>query len=135
VAVSPGVLKVLLATEEAKEGLEYSSDSERNRPAELFHAAEVHLARPQEEDLVVIGVCPPMCGADNSWFWLVRSAIMDPQVVLVLGGSLVELLDSRTNGYRDVRCSWSSAAETRDTIYRFDGKQYKVWKDKRNELR
>jgi hypothetical protein len=71
--------------------------AERNDPASLFHATEVHLGSPAEVDLLVIGVCP-MCGADNDWFWLVRSL---PRVrARGRGKSSGEIGASRTEGGR-----------------------------------
>jgi hypothetical protein len=134
VTVSPDVLRGLLETEEAKQGLEFANESQRDHPAQLFRAAEVHLSRQDGVDLVVVGVCP-MCGADNGWFWVVRSARKDPEVVLFAGGNSVELMTGRTNGYRDIRSTWSSPSETHTTIYHFDGKRYKVWKEKWTENR
>ena len=129
VQISPDVLKVLLETKEAEQGLDLANDSKQDHPTQLFRAAEVHLSRPDEVDLVVIGVCP-MCGADNGWFWLVRSARSDPKVVLFAGGNILELMNSRTNGCRDIRSAWSSSSETKNTLYHFDGKEYKVWQEK-----
>jgi len=129
VPVSADVLKVLLETEEAKGGLGFASDSDRKNPAGLFRAVEIHLAEPDETDLVVLGM-PPMRGADNAWFWLVRSARTNPKVLLFAGGDSLELLSSRTNGYRDIRGRWSSLSDTRTSVYHFDGKKYRVWKEK-----
>ena len=57
------VLKLLLSTEEVSNGLAFANGSERKNPAKLFRVAEVHLSRPDQADLVVVGI-PPMCGAD-----------------------------------------------------------------------
>ncbi len=78
-------------------------------------------------DLVVIGVAP-MKGADAGWFWIVRSARKDPQVVLFGGGDSLEVLDNKTHGYKDVRIAWSSSFETEATTYQFDGGAYQVRK-------
>jgi hypothetical protein len=67
----------------------------------------------------------PMSGADNTWFWVVRSAHKDPKAVLFAGGNSVEMMTRRTNGYRDIRSAWSSAATTIVCIYKFDGTEYK----------
>lgn len=118
--------------EEAREGLHFASPSERDNPAQLFRAAEVHLSRLDEADLVVIGV-GAMSGADQGWFWVVRSTRKDPNIILFAGGNSLALMDGRTNGYRDIRCVWSSPSETISTIYHFDGKEYKVWKKQQRQ--
>jgi hypothetical protein len=127
VALSPDVLRVLFETEEARQVLNFASDAAHGDPARLFRATEVHLSSPDEVDLVVIGVSP-MRGADCGWFWVVRSARNDPKVVLFANANSLELTESGTNGYRDILTAWSSATETNETAYRFDGKNYKVWK-------
>jgi hypothetical protein len=129
VVLTPGVLSVLLKTKEAKQGLEFANDSQRHNPAQLFRAAEVHLSRLEEVDLVVLGI-PPMRGADNCWFWVVRSARNHPRVVLFAGGNSLDVMNSSTIGYRNIRSIWSSPSDTSQKIYHFDGKSYRLWKEK-----
>ena len=74
-----------------------------------------------------------MTGADNDWFWVVRSPRHNPSVVLFSGGDYLQLLNSGTNGLRDIRRLFSTASETRETIYKFDGTRYKIAKDKWTE--
>ena len=125
VALTPAVLKVLLETTRAQQGLKDAKPSQRKNPARLFRAAESHLYAHDEIDLVVMGIFP-MSGADNTWFWVVRSAQKDPRVVLFAGGNSIQMLTRRTNGYRDIRCDWSSAAITTIDIYKFDGTEYRL---------
>jgi len=134
VALSPGVLKVLFETQEARQVLNFASDSTQDDPARLFRATAVHLSRPDETDLVVIGV-PPMSGADSGWFWVVRLGRSGPRVVLFAGANSLELTEDRTNGYRDIVTECSSATETEETTYHFDGKSYKGWKKKTQQNR
>lgn len=129
VALSPEVLKALFETEEARQVLNFASDAAQDDPARLFRATEVHLGRPGEVDLVVVGV-PPMSGADAGWFWVVRSTRSGPKVVLYTGANSLKLTKGRTNGYRDIVTAWSSGGETQETTFHFDGKNYKAWKKK-----
>jgi hypothetical protein len=129
VRLSTDVLKVLLSTNEAKNALANASDSQQKNAAHLFQGTKVHLNGPDEIDLVVIGI-PPMAGADNGWFWVVRSANKNPQVVLFVGGNTLELMDSRTLGYRDINTIWASPSVTKEMIYHFDESRYKLWKQK-----
>lgn len=132
VTLSPKVLKVLLASQPAKGTFAAMNDSERAEPSQFFQAAEVHLRSSDDVDLVVIGI-GRMSGADNTWFWVVRSARQDhPRVVLFSGGSALYLMDTRTNGYRDIRVVWSSASETDTTTYHFSVSDYRVWKKQSN---
>jgi hypothetical protein len=123
VTLSPEVLKVLLAAHPAKETFAILNDTERANPSQLFQAGEVHLSRPEEIDLVVIGM-GRMRATDNSWFWVVRDARKDPEVILFSGADSLEVLDTKTHGYRDIRAVWMSSLETETTTYHFDGNRY-----------
>ena len=129
VPLPPDVLNVLLKTDEVKDNLGSASPSQRSNPSSLFRAAEVHLHAPDVIDFVVIGRSP-MSGADNTWFWIVRSARGKPQVVLFAGSNSLEIMASRTNGYRDIRCDWASANHAETTTYKFNGREYKLWRNK-----
>lgn len=127
VALSADVLRLLLATQTAKQTFAVLDDSQKANPSQLFQAGEVHLNSADQVDLVVIGM-GPMKGADAGWFWIVRSARKDPQVVLFGGGDSLEVLDNKTHGYKDIRIAWSSSFETEATTYQFDGGAYQVRK-------
>jgi hypothetical protein len=129
-ALTPDVLKLLLDTDAAKEGLSFASAAQRANPAQLFRAAEVHLNQLSEQaDLVVIGVCP-LCGADTGWFWIVTSAAHNPRVILAAGGKTLEVLSGSNKGYRDIQSVWSSPSQTDTILYRFNGAQYELHKRK-----
>lgn len=122
--VSDAVVKVLLATPSAKFALNYLSADERENAAKLFRAAEIHVRDPDEDDMIVSGR-GWMNGADNDWFWIVRTPHTHPEVIFFDGGSTVELLNTRTNGYKDIRVFWSSAAESVEREFRFIRGKYR----------
>jgi hypothetical protein len=127
--LSPEALQALLAHQPSSALDEDAEDRLEKDPDKFFHAAAVHLNSPEQVDAVALGVCP-LCGADNGWFWVIRSARKDPKVVLFANGNSIELLDTQTNGYRDIRSSWSSPNETQTDTYHYDGRRYKLWKHK-----
>jgi hypothetical protein len=123
VHLSDKVLDVLLATNEAEYARQLSlekPDEDRNK---YFSAVEVHLSGTYEVDYVVEGNLP-LAGADNAWFWVVRSARTHPKVVLFASGGFLELLKSRTNGYRNIRSVWQSPNERITRVYHFNGERY-----------
>jgi hypothetical protein len=123
VRLSEKVLDVLLATNEAEYARQLSlekPDEDRNK---YFSAVEVHLSGPNEVDYVVEGNLP-LAGADNAWFWVVRSARTHPKVVLFASGGFLELLNRRTNGYRDMRSVWQSPNERITCVYQYNGERY-----------
>lgn len=118
------VLNALKATKEAREILGDKPDLNSDQLAELFSAVEVHLSVPNEADYIVKGNFP-LVGADNSWFWIVRSTPILPKVILFANGNSITLMKRRTNGYRNIRSDWSSAAESITEVFRFNGSSYK----------
>jgi len=134
VPVSPGVLRVLLKSPEVRDTLQDAKESAQHATSQLFTTAEVHLGPAKEIDLVVYGISP-MTGGDNDWFWIVLSARKNPKVVLFAGGSSLEVMSSRTNGYRDIRSGWASASQASTKIYKFNGRTYKLWKERWHEVR
>src|SRR5215510_8397748 len=97
-----------MQTKEVRDGLDFASDAERKDPAQLFQAANVHLSDSREADLIVAGR-GSMRGADNGWYRLVLSPRTHPRVVLFAGCNALELMRTKTNGYRDIHTYWASA--------------------------
>jgi hypothetical protein len=127
VALRPDTLRALFETPEARQVLNFASDATQDDPSRLFRAEEADLTGAGEADLVVVGV-PPMTGAESNWFWVVRSTRNGPRVVLFTSASTLSLAETTTNGYRDIVTTRSSATETQETTFHFDGKSYKGWK-------
>jgi hypothetical protein len=131
VSLPPLALRALVQTKEISEALlESGRDEYRKHPAQLFQPAEVHLGESNEVDMIVEGF-PPVSGVDNAWFWIVLSAYGTPKVVLWRGGDSIEVMPRKTNGYKNLRCSWSSASGyTREWTYHFDGEKYVLSKER-----
>jgi hypothetical protein len=132
VAVPERVLSVLLRHKDVRDALKSASESERSRPQDLFTAAEIHLSKPSEVDLVVVGKYP-LSGADNTWFWIVRQANTTPRIVLWEGANCMDISKCKTRGLSDIWVGWSSAAESRERVYRFNGNKYRLSKQKWSE--
>ena len=49
-------------------------------------------------------------------------------MVLFSGADSLELMDSKTHGYKDIRSTWSSSSETETTVYHWDGSDYVISK-------
>jgi hypothetical protein len=127
VTLSPGVLRVILASQPAKETFAVLDDADKADPSRLFQAGEVHLSTSDQVDLVVMGL-GKMKGADAGWFWIVSSARKNPQVILFGGGDSLEVLDGKTKNYKDIRITWASSFETETTTYQYDGSIYQMRK-------
>jgi hypothetical protein len=120
------VLDALLKTHEAKENWDRLKTLDRERLRKLFLVSKVHLAESGETDEVVLG-SDPMSGADCYWFWIVRDKGERARVLLFTNNYGIDLLNTRTNGYREIRGVWSSAAGYSITrLYRYDGSRYRL---------
>jgi hypothetical protein len=134
VPLPPKVLEALLETKEVKEVLGSARGQQGENPSQLFRATQIRLAGPDEVDLVVEGISP-VSGADNTWFWIVSSADNAPTIILWAGANSLEVMATATNGYRNVRSSWSSPTMTQTREYHFDGQKYALWKETTSDNR
>jgi len=98
---------------------------DRLPPKEWFAASEIHLGRPVERDLVVMGV-NGLRGANVNTFWVFRKTAERYELVLHVAVHDLKALESKSNGYRDIQ-TWSSTAVTHTTLlFKFDGRQYQL---------
>jgi len=98
-------------------------DFNREEFAELFKAIKIHLGGSKELDYVVFGAIP-MSGADNTWYWIVRSNPTPAMVSFFTNLNRFILLKTRNNGYPKIRSEWCSAAECITRIYHYNGLRY-----------
>jgi len=132
VALNPEIIKLLLKTAAGRQGLDFASDGELRDPSQLFVASEVHLGQNQNRALVVLGRSA-MSGADNDWFWIVLREGNHARVVLWAGAYSLQLMSHRTNGLRDITTFWDTALESFTRVYKYNGKAYRLWRDKVTE--
>lgn len=117
-------LEALLRTREARDAADELKKLNREQLRNLFSVVRIHIADSNEIDDLVLG-SDPLSGADNSWFWIVRRAGGHTEVILFANGASLELLEKQTNGHRDIRTTWSSAAGyTLTNIYRYNSSRY-----------
>jgi hypothetical protein len=123
VPLPDNILDALRATEEARFLPGDLKNYDRDGFAHLFKAIVIHLGNPNELDYVVVGF-PPMSGADNTWFWIVRSNPTNAKVIFFTNSNGFELLKTRNNGYPIIRSKWYSPAYCKTWIYQYDGRRY-----------
>ena len=102
-----------------------------------FIASEIHLAGPAEDDLVVVPSfksSESMCFqsvAGIGWFWVFRRVDTRYQLALKAAGNGLEVLGTRSSGYRDIQTSTLGQAGRHLTtmIFRFDGTRYQKYRE------
>lgn len=82
-----------------------ASSLQRDMSMCSFKASAIDLNDDGLEDFVVrgTGYCS---GADNFWFWIVTNDKGHYRVTEMTGVSCIEVLPTKTNGFRDIRTTW-----------------------------
>jgi hypothetical protein len=88
-------------------------------PENWFTASEVHLEIHDQPDLVVMGLGISL-GPYTARFWVLRHLQQGYQVVLATDAHDLTLLNTRTNGLRDIETSVKTEREK----FKFDGGRY-----------
>jgi hypothetical protein len=113
------------------------------RPEELpgnwFVASEIHLTHLDELDLIVLpgGRLPDtpageisrnacLVGANTGGFWVLRKTPIGFELVLSEMAHNLEILKTRSHGFRDIRLYTISLRSTTIQDFKFDGKQYRL---------
>jgi hypothetical protein len=103
-------------------------------PASWFLASAVHLGGPNEVDLIVLPNVPNVAKpgtpggcllpANGAPFWVLGPGIASERYGLLLAtyGLRLEVLDSQTNGYRDIQTGTIRTA----LLYKFTVHQYQL---------
>jgi hypothetical protein len=93
-------------------------------PGPWFVASEVHLDGPDEVDLVVLPRNACLIGANVGPFWLARKTPQGFQIVFSSGGHDLEILRTRSGGFRDIRLESATATTLLTTTFKFNGQSY-----------
>ena len=92
-------------------------------PKDWFTASEVHLGPDTETDLVVMGLGISL-GPYSAGFWILRQTPQGYEIVLAVDTHDLALLDTSTNGLRDIETGLPVRGQRYGDIYRFDGHRY-----------
>ena len=125
----PEDLKPVLARDEYVQSLlEEKKLSVQQLPVTWFSVASVHLGGHKDYDLVVVGQ-GPVRGANVTTFWVFCPAEGGWQQALKVSTHTLLLKDAHTRGLREIDAESASAAEVFRVSYRYDGLQYKSYKE------
>lgn len=132
-------LDVLSKDDRVARCLERNGLSAQQLPSHWFVASRIHLAGPEELDLVVLpsgripdtpkgAISPNVClsGANTAQMWVLRETQTGFQVALSQIGLGMNVLSTRTCGLRDIRVGAVVGGYADAIEYKFDGKSYQV---------
>lgn len=139
VAISAEALSVLRSSDTVLRCLENGDTRREQVLASWFLGSEIHLDGPGEVDLIVLpnlpkiiadtvssaqnGTC--MLGAHTGPFWVLRKRDGRYEILFETNTEVLEVLDSKSNGYRDLQETTILRDRTVTITNRFDGKKYK----------
>lgn len=135
--IPDGILQILRKNEYVLSCFEFlrrENDAPNEVPSSWFIGSRIHLDGPNEIDFVVqprdLNESPSanrcLYGARVVPFWVFRKVPKGFDLVLQVHEHDLMVLNTRSNGYRDIE-TWSSTAITQTTlIYKFDGNQYRL---------
>jgi len=117
--------KVLATQEIVADELDSNHLTVESMPDAWFSASEIHLGGKNEVDLVVMGI-DRLMGADIDSFWVLRQTPKGYDVVLSTVALDLNIVNSRTNGLRDVQASAVVRGYGVTDKFQFDGHSYQV---------
>lgn len=129
VEIPADVRKILVNEESVREALRFEGIAPERLPGSWFSASKIHLGDAREEDLVLVGR-GPMLGANITWFCVFRPSANGHE--LFFDGRAHDLIVTNTvsNGYREIQMLSATGASIHTVLFRFDGKRYRVYRDR-----
>jgi len=103
-------------------------------PQSWFLASVVHLHTKDEADLLVEAT-GPLAGGNVSNFWILVPAVQGYTVILAGPAHDLLVRRGRSNGYRNIELDSMTASAIDVADVRFDGKAYKLYKDKIQKIK
>jgi hypothetical protein len=122
----PAVAGILAGDPDVREAMAYEHISGGQPPASWFLPSEVHLNGPHEADLIVVGA-GPILGANVTLFWVFRPSRSGGfNLLLRVSAHDLNIMESRTGGYRDIEVVAATAVSVTKGTYTFRGSAYKL---------
>jgi len=90
-----------------------------------FVGSRIHLNSDGDADLVVTARNECLLGANLVPLWVFRNTPQGHELVLSVSALGLDVLNTKTNMYRDIRIGAATAQRVRTTVFKFDGKEYR----------
>lgn len=133
VAIPQDVLATLVKDEMVSHELENENLPAEKIPLSWFSASAIHLSNSRRTDFVVMAR-GPLAGGNVVTFWVLRGTPHGHELVLTAPMHDLIVKNTRRNGYRDIELASMSAVKVSTVLCRFDGKRYKEYKSKAEDI-
>lgn len=94
-------------------------------PKDWFTASEVHLTSEAQADLLVMGLGISL-GPYTAGFWILRKTPQGYDLLLSTNSHGLEILQTSTNGLRDIETGLTAGGSTYSQSFKFDGHRYQA---------
>jgi hypothetical protein len=125
VPVPDDVLQILRQDERNQKRLA-QGQTPSDMPASWFVGSRIDLNDDGLPDLVVMAANPHLLGANIVPFWIFRNTQQGHQLALHAMTLGLEVMKTKTRGYRNIRTTEVAAGEIFDTVYLFNGSEYRA---------
>jgi hypothetical protein len=133
VAIPPDVWAILMKDDLVKSVAENQEPPAEKIPASWFSASAIHLSNSPKTDFVVVAE-PPLAGGNVTIFWVFRDTGHGHELVMMAPMHGLEVKSTRWKSYRDIELTSMSAVKISTVLCRFDGRQYKEYKSKIEDI-
>jgi hypothetical protein len=144
VSIPDAVLQILKTDDGVQSCLENNPLTPGEPLNSWFIASEVHLDGAHESDLIVLPNASSkgdvyLCFHSVSgigWFWVFRPIGRGYLLALAAPGDVLNILNARTSGYRDIQTKTGTAAGRflTTTTFRFGGERYQEYRKDTREI-
>jgi hypothetical protein len=128
------ILRVDESVENATAYLESDGFTSSELTSKLFSASKIALGSSRQEDLIVVAE-GPLRGANVTTFWIFFHGGEGYTLAFKFFAHDLIVKESRSNGYRDLEMLEATAATVTDISFRFDGREYKLFSSRRQEIK
>jgi hypothetical protein len=132
-AIPQDVVAILVKDEMVSRELENENLPAEKIPLSWFSASAIHLSNSRKTDFVVMAR-GPLAGGNVVVFWVFRGNPHGHELVLTAPMHDLIVKNTRWNGYRDIELLSATAVTVSTVLCRFDGKQYKEYKSKLEDI-
>lgn len=139
VGISDGALETLKSAPRIENCLGSGTAREQVQGA-WFLGSEIHSSTSHEADLVALPNTPRLVarqfpvkvftcllGAHGGWFWVLRGKAGKYRLLLETFADSLDVMDSKTNGYRDIRTDLATGVSHTTLTFKFNGHQYNLF--------
>jgi hypothetical protein len=116
-----------------RDAMEIADPPLKQPPARWFSASVVHLAGPDEKDLIVEAE-GRLVGGNVTNFWIFRLLPDGPQLVLNGPAHDLIVLRRRKGGLREIELESATSIKLQKVMLRFNGTRYVVFKDRTEDI-